>query len=77
MKEKGYLCEDCLERGVITSAEEVHHVIELTEENVNDASISLNKNNLKCLCRICHRARHKKAMPRYKIDKGGHVIPLS
>ena len=44
-----YTCQICSRR-----AEEVHHVIELTEENINDRSIALNIDNLQSLCHDCH-----------------------
>ena len=69
------LCVDCLDRGMITPAEAVHHVIELTPDNINDQSISLNMDNLVSLCRECHEARHKKEeVRRYQIGADGSVI---
>lgn len=44
-----YTCAECFSR-----AEEVHHIIELTPENITDARISLNPDNLRCLCHDCH-----------------------
>lgn len=76
MKENKYLCADCLNKGKFNVAEEVHHIIPLTNSNVNDVSISLNKKNLICLCKQCHRNRHKQSIKRYEVDKGGRVIPL-
>lgn len=55
---KKYLCERCLQAGIFSAGEEVHHKIRLTPENVNDASISLNWDNLECLCKKCHQAEH-------------------
>ena len=40
------LCQDCLKSGRITAAEEVHHIIELTPENVTDPDIATNPDNL-------------------------------
>ena len=37
-----------------------HHVIELTEENVNDAAISLNPNNIVLVHHKCHNQIHNK-----------------
>ena len=72
MKRDGYLCQDCKARGKITPAEEVHHIIELTPNNINDASITLNPDNLVSLCRECHRQRH--GAKRWKVDANGNVI---
>lgn len=44
-----YTCVYCYAR-----AEEVHHVIELTPDNINDISIALNPDNLISLCHDCH-----------------------
>ena len=33
MKCAGYLCEDCMKRGIYKPAKEVHHIEELTPEN--------------------------------------------
>lgn len=46
---KFFLCEVCGEPG-----EEVHHRIELTPQNINDPSITLNRENLQLLCHSCH-----------------------
>ena len=45
----------CTEPGCRRTAEEVHHIKPLTEKNVNDINISLNPNNLRSLCGICHK----------------------
>ncbi len=37
-----------------------HHVIELTEENVNDTSISLNEDNIKLVCFDSHNQIHER-----------------
>lgn len=73
------LCVDCMKRGKVTPAEEVHHVIELTPDNIGDPSISLSADNLVSLCRECHKARHGShdhgsGEKRYKIDERGRVI---
>ena len=58
MKRDGRLCQDCLKRGIVTTAEEVHHITPLTPETIMDPSVTLNENNLISLCRECHKARH-------------------
>jgi len=73
MKRDNYLCQDCLAKGIQTPAEEVHHIIELTPENIDDQSISLNPDNLVSLCRECHRARHDHQQRRYEVDELGRV----
>ena len=57
-------CGDC---GAL--AEEVHHIIFLTLENVNDYTISLNKKNLIPLCHQCHNKRHGRWLPNTKPEE--------
>lgn len=73
-KRDGGLCVDCLKAGRITPAEEIHHVIELTQSNIGNAAISLSPSNLVSLCRECHRARHgARSERRYRVDNSGRV----
>lgn len=77
-----YLCQDCGR-----CAEEVHHIIHLTPENIYDVSVSLNMDNLVSLCHLCHGERHKgeRAKGRqahqddepyqYTFDSNGQLIP--
>ena len=74
MRRDHYLCVDCLRAGNITPAEEVHHIIALTPQTVNDPMISLRLDNLKSLCRECHKKYNPKRIPkRYVVDKYGRV----
>lgn len=74
----GGLCERCLKRGIIASADVVHHRVPLTEETVSDLNISLNWDNLQALCTKCHAEVHaeiereRKGL-RYTIDPNGRV----
>lgn len=54
LRRDNYLCVRCG-----NPAEEVHHKKHLTPKNITDVSISLNPDNLICLCRDCHFAEHK------------------
>lgn len=72
-KSKQNLCEVCLAKGLYTPAEIVHHKIHLTPTNINDPSISLNWDNLQCVCRECHAAAHG-SQKRWRIDENGRVI---
>lgn len=58
------LCERCRAKGYFVPGEIVHHKIHLTAENVHDASISLNFDNLELLCAACHNKEHKKKYSR-------------
>jgi len=74
----GGLCERCLKRGIIQSADIIHHRVPLTEETVKDLNMSLNWDNLQALCRKCHGEVHaeldreRKGL-RYTIDPNGRV----
>ncbi len=35
-----------------------HHIIELTEDNVNDPTISLNPDKIEIICQTCHNKEH-------------------
>lgn len=75
MKRAHYLCEDCLRKGIYKPAEEVHHVEELTPYNIHRPEVALNFDNLKALCKECHKARHKEQRDRrYTIGPNGEVI---
>ena len=75
----GGLCERCLAKGMIVPADIVHHKIPLTDENVNDLSISLSWDNLQALCRQCHAEVHDdmyadRTGRRYRINNNGQVV---
>ena len=74
MKRDGGICRDCWDRGMLTPAEEVHHIIPLTPDNISDPDIALNPENLVSLCRDCHKARHSEKPIRYTVDEMGRVI---
>jgi 5-methylcytosine-specific restriction protein A len=46
------LCVECAKGGVATSADEVHHIVPITES----PWLRLEYNNLMALCVACHRA---------------------
>lgn len=50
-----YTCEECGGYG-----SQVHHIIEITPDNINDASITLNESNLQLLCEECHNKKRKR-----------------
>lgn len=54
------ICEHCGKPIVKAYDCICHHVIELTEDNVNDASIALNPDNIKLLHHKCHNRIHRK-----------------
>ena len=69
-KSKLYLCERCFKKGLIVPYEEVHHKTRITLQNINDPAITLNWNNLECLCKKCHEQEHQEdAKKRYRNRK--------
>ena len=72
-RSRHFLCENCLKKGLYTPGEIVHHIIELTPENIHDPNITNNFDNLRLVCRDCHAEEHKHKR-RYLIDGEGRVI---
>ena len=75
----GGLCEVCWENGIVKPGELVHHKIPLSPENIDDTNITLNPDNLQCVCRDCHAKLHEdqydsRRRRRYKLDELGRVI---
>ena len=73
-KSKRYLCENCLAKGLYSPGEIVHHVINITPENIDDPNVTLNFDNLRLVCRKCHGEEHAHKNRRYVIDELGNVI---
>lgn len=74
-KQHGYLCERCLDRGIFTTGEIVHHKIHLTQNNINNPEITLNPENLMLVCRECHGALHR-GERRFTVDELGRVTAV-
>ncbi|MCR4657316.1 MAG: HNH endonuclease [Lachnospiraceae bacterium] len=62
----------CQSKGCFSSAEEVHHIIELNESNIKDKNVSLNPKNLISLCSDCHKRITKEQK---RIERGGKPLP--
>ena len=45
------LCEECEQNGYVTAAEEVHHILPLSQSGTHD------EDNLMALCTACHSAK--------------------
>lgn len=58
MLEEGIPCEDCGKIIHSLGDVQVHHIIELNKNNLNDYNISLNPDNVKILCHKCHNDIH-------------------
>jgi len=75
LRRDNYLCVMCGE-----VAEEIHHVIHLKPDNIDDVSISLGEGNLQSLCRTCHFNQHRvdrgivHIEEEYKFDEQGYII---
>ena len=76
IKSVGGLCERCYQRGVVKPAEIVHHKEYVSPDNIGDASVTLNRENLEALCRECHEREHRRAPARYEIDSMGRVLGI-
>lgn len=58
--ERGLRCESC-GRLVLDASELIaDHIEELTPDNVHNADIALNQNNVQLLCADCHNAKHQR-----------------
>lgn len=72
----GWLCEDCLSRGLYVPGKVVHHVTPLTPENIRDPKIALAWSNLRLVCQDCHAEEHRRNDgKRYRIMADGTVAP--
>ncbi|HEY5582913.1 MAG TPA: HNH endonuclease signature motif containing protein [Ruminiclostridium sp.] len=58
--DRGFNCEHCGQLIAKVSDLTIHHIIELTPENVNDATIALNPDNVKIVHHDCHNKIHKR-----------------
>ena len=62
-------CERCGGIG-----QEVHHRQRVTVDNVEDASVSLNPENLELLCKDCHNKEHQRFSKETRFDLDGNLI---
>lgn len=72
----GGLCEECKGKGLVVPGEIVHHKTELTPQNINDASVTLNWDNLELVCREHHAQAHGARQRRYTVDAVGRVTTI-
>lgn len=68
-RDRHYLCENCLRKGIYKVGEIVHHKIEIDPVNINNPEIALNPDNLMLLCRECHAAIHDNKGPWEQVNK--------
>lgn len=71
----GGMCQHCKDKlGYI-----VDHIEEITPDNINDPSITLNHDNFQYLCLECHNTKTfgKKEEERFYFDNDGMIHELS
>lgn len=73
----------CTEPACHRTATEVHHIVELTENNINDINICLGEDNLRSLCHECHTRITKEMnskgngiLESITFDADGYPVPL-
>jgi 5-methylcytosine-specific restriction endonuclease McrA len=81
LRRDSHLCQRCLEGGEITPATMVHHITELTPDNINDPDIATGLDNLVSLCDLCHKKTHGWARSGatrqgFAFDSDGNLICL-
>lgn len=57
----------------------VHHRVHLTPDNINDVNITLNQDNLMCICHDCHNTIHGKTDDLNKtfvFDDDGNIVDI-
>ena len=56
------LCEECKEKGILNSAIDVHHKIPISagKDLMEKKTLGFDWNNLKSVCKDCHKQEHKK-----------------
>lgn len=72
MTMKNYVCERCGKPGDIC-----HHKQYITVENIHDANITLNLDNLECLCKECHNKEHFCKDTKIIFDEHGQAIGIN
>lgn len=71
-KNRKLICEHC-GKEILKSIEAIgHHKIELTDDNVDNVSISLNPDEVEIICFDCHNKEHKRFG--YKPEKKVYLI---
>lgn len=69
MQSKHYVCERCGGVGEIC-----HHKTYITPANVNNPAITLNMENLECLCQDCHNKEHSLRHSIAVFDNQGEIV---
>lgn len=71
LQQSNYLCEDCLAKGIVTTALDVHHIKSFmsTSDQSEREQLAFDINNLVALCREHHLIRHGLKSNRDKENK--------
>lgn len=56
LNSKMHICERCENENGLGNI--VHHKTYITPDNIDDVNITLNWDNLECLCQVCHNREH-------------------
>lgn len=75
MRDEYYICRKC--NGLNGPAEIVHHIIWLNSKNINDPTVTLNRDNLMPVCRVCHTIIHEgvsSTVEGLRFNKEGELI---
>lgn len=68
MANKHYVCERCGGAASIC-----HHKKYITPQNITNPAITLNMDNLECLCQECHNQEHSAKVCRAVFDADGNM----
>ena len=71
LKRDRYTCQMCGAR-----AEEVHHTITLSPDNIHDKHIALNIDLLESLCHACHTRITRQGECGYYFDAQGYLVEI-
>ena len=73
MESRHWLCERCPAPALIA-----HHKEYLTPDNIGDASVTLDWDNLEALCQECHNIEHFETVtatrPGFAFDEDGNLV---
>lgn len=54
------LCEECLKKGKVTPAVDIHHIKSFVQKGAINWELGYNPDNLMALCKDCHAEIHNK-----------------
>ncbi len=76
---KFYVCERCQNRNGIGNI--AHHKEYITPDNIDNVKVTLNWDNLECLCQVCHNKEHHReeesaTREGFVFDASGQLIEI-